>query len=172
MTNGIFAGSFDPFTVGHLYIVQVASGLFDKLIICIATNPLKKQRVFEKEGMKKAIEETLKKEQITNCEVICYEGEIVELAKQVKAKYVVRGMRSEGDFEYEKQIATEYYKGGLETIYAPPRSYVETIDLSKVSSTLVRDRLQEKQSISEYVPGPIEEFIVKNKIEGKIQNCI
>lgn len=163
MANGIFAGSFDPFTVGHLYIVQVASGLFEKLIICIATNPSKKERVFDKEGMKQAIEETLKAQHITNCEVICYEGEIVDLAKEVNAKYVVRGMRSEGDFAYEQELATEYYKGGLETIYASSGSYVENIDLSKVSSTSVRDSVQKNQPISQYVPKAVEEFILKTK---------
>lgn len=163
MANGIFAGTFDPFTVGHLYIVQVASGLFEKLIICIATNSEKGERTFQKEDMKKAIEETLKAENITNCEVVCYNGEIVELAKQVNAKYVVRGMRCEGDFKYEEKIATEYYKGGLETIYASSGSYVETMDLSQVSSTKVRDLLKKNQPISKYVPKAIEEFILKSK---------
>ncbi len=163
MANGIFAGSFDPFTVGHLYIVQVASELFEKLIICIATNPYKKERAFEKEGMKQAIEEALKAENITNCEVICYEGEIIDLAKEVNAKYVVRGMRSEGDFVYEQKLAGEYYKGGLETIYASSGSYVKTIDLSQVSSSLVRDKIQKNEPISQYVPKAVEEFILRQR---------
>lgn len=163
MAKGIFAGSFDPFTVGHLYVVQVASGLFETLIICIATNPEKQQRSFKKEGMKHAIEETLKAENITNCKVICYEGNIVDLAKQEGAKYVVRGMRSEGDFKYEESIAKEYYKGGLETIYASSGSYVETCDLSKISSTRVREAVSKNEPISDYVPKAIEEFILKNK---------
>lgn len=163
MAKGIFAGSFDPFTVGHLYIVQVASGLFETLIICIATNPEKQPRCFKKEGMKHAIEETLKAENITNCKVICYEGNIVDLAKQEGAQYVVRGMRSEGDFKYEESIAKEYYKGGLETIYASSGSYVETCDLSKISSTRVREAVSKNEPISAYVPKAIEEFILKNK---------
>lgn len=59
MKTGIFARSFDPFTLGHLYITKVASNAFDKVIICIATNP-EKQRTFSKELMKKGIEDTLK----------------------------------------------------------------------------------------------------------------
>jgi len=163
MAKGIFAGSFDPFTVGHLYIVKVASGLFETLIICIATNEMKKQRMFEKEGMKKAIEETLKAENITNCKVICYEGDIVDLAEQEGAQYVVRGMRSEGDFKYEEALAKEYYKGGLETIYASSGSYIETCDLSKISSTRVREAVDNNESISTYVPKAIEEYILKNR---------
>lgn len=163
MAKGIFAGSFDPFTVGHLYIVKVASGLFETLIICIATNPEKPERCFKKEGMKHAIEETLKAENITNCKVICYEGNIVDLAKQEGAQYVVRGMRSEGDFKYEESVAKEYYKGGLETIYASSGSYIETCDLSQISSTRVREAVSKNEPISAYVPKAIEEFILKNK---------
>lgn len=163
MANGIFAATLDPFTMGHLYIVEVASGLFDKLVICIATNPEKKERTFEKDGMKKAIEETLKEKNITNCEVICYEGEIIDLAKNVGAKYVVRGMRSAGDFDYEERVATEYYKGGLETIYVSSGNYIRNGILGKTSSTLVRELIKENKPISEYVPRPVEKFILESK---------
>lgn len=163
MAKGIFAGSFDPFTKGHLYIVKLASALFENLIICIATNPLKEQRMFKKEGMKQAIEETLKAENITNCKVICYEGDIVNLAKQEGAKFVIRGMRSAGDFDYEELLAKEYYKGGLETIYASSGSYIENGNLSKISSTSVREKVCKHEPIHSDVPKAIEEFILENK---------
>lgn len=163
MAKGIFAATLDPFTNGHLYIVEVASNLFDTLYICIATNPEKKERTFEKEGMKEAIEQTLKEKNINNCEVICYDGEIINLAKEVGATYVVRGMRSSKEFDYEKRVATEYYKGGLETIYVSSGSYVGDGVLSRTSSTLVRSLLKENKPISQYVPEPVEKFIFESK---------
>ena len=163
MTKGIFAATLDPFTNGHLYIVEVASGIFDTLYICIATNPAKKERTFRKEGMKKAIEQTLKEKHIINCEVVCYDGEIIDLAKEVGAKYVVRGMRSSKEFDYEEKVATQYYKGGLETIYVSSGSYVGDGILSRTSSSLVRDLIKNNKNISKYVPKPIEQFIFENK---------
>lgn len=160
MARGIFAGSFDPFTVGHLYIVEVASRLFDKLIICIASNSDKK-RTFEKSLMKDAIIETLKERKITNCEVICYDGLVVNLAKKKNVHFVIRGMRNSDVFEYEEKLAKEYYlTGGIETIYVGSGSYVGSGIQSRTSSTLVRDLLKEGKSISDYVPKSVESAIM------------
>ena len=164
MARGIFAGSFDPFTVGHLYIVEVASRLFDKLIICIASNSDKK-RTFEKDLMRDAIIETLKEQKITNCEVICYDGLIVDLAKEKNAQFVIRGMRNSAVFDYEEKIAKEYYlSGGIETIYVGSGSYVGSGIQSRTSSTLVRNLLKEGKPISEYVPKSIENAIINNTL--------
>lgn len=159
MAIGIFAGSFDPFTIGHLYIVEVGSKLFDKLIICIATNS-EKTRTFDKEMMKQGIEETLKQRKIQNCEVICYEGQVVDLAKEKGVTFAIRGLRSSGEFEYEEKVAKTYYEDGkLETIYVGSGSYVGTGIQSKTSSTLVRKLIKENKPISEYVPESIEKLI-------------
>ena len=162
MASGIFTGSFDPFTVGHLYIVDVASRLFDKLVICIATNS-DKTRTFEKELMKTAILKTLEERKITNCEVICYDGLIIDLAKEKNIQFVIRGMRNSEAFEYEEKIAREYYlTGGIETIYVGSGSYVDSGIQSRTSSTLVRNLLKEGKSISEYVPKSVEDVIMSN----------
>lgn len=159
MSSGIFAGSFDPFTVGHLYIVEVASKLFDSLTICIANND-KKQRAFSKELMKSAIEKILKEKQITNCKVVCHDGLVVDLAKRENIQFVIRGMRSPEEFKYEEEIAKNYYlTGGLETIYVGSGSYVGSGIQSRTSSTLVKRLLKEHKPISEYVPKSIEEAI-------------
>lgn len=159
MKTGIFAGSFDPFTLGHLYITKVASNAFDKVIICIATNP-EKQRTFSKELMKKGIEDTLKENAISNCEVVCYDGFIVDLAKRENAQTIIRGLRNFGDFEYEEKIAKEYYnQAGIYTMYVDSGRYVGIKE--NTSSTKVRELLKQNKPISDYVPKSIETLITK-----------
>lgn len=159
MSSGIFAGSFDPFTNGHMYIVKLASRLFDRLIICIATNEAK-TRTFSKELMKCGIEETLKANGIYNCEVVCYDGYITDLAKKEKVDFVIRGMRQASEFDYEEKLASVYYKeGNLETIYVGSGSHVGSGILKNTSSTLVRNLIKDGKPISDYVPKEIEELI-------------
>ena len=159
MKTGIFARSFDPFTLGHLYITKVASNAFDKVIICIATNP-EKQRTFSKELMKKGIEDTLKENAISNCEVVCYDGFIVDLAKRENAQTIIRGLRNFGDFEYEEKIAKEYYnQAGIYTMYVDSGRYVGIKE--NTSSTKLRELLKQNKPISDYVPKSIETLIAK-----------
>lgn len=159
MKTAIFAGSFDPFTLGHLYITKVASNAFERVIICIATNP-EKHRTFSKELMKQGIEETLNKSRINNCEVICYDGLIVDLAKKENAQIIVRGLRNFGDFEYEEKVAKEYYnQAGIYTMYVDSGKYLGIKE--GTSSTKVRNLLKENKPISDYVPKSIEILITK-----------
>lgn len=158
MAKAIFAGSFDPFTYGHLYIVKVASKIFDSLTICIATN-VDKTRTFTKEFMKEGIEETLRDENITNCDVVCYDGLIVDLAKQIDAQFVVRGIRDASVVEYEQEVAKTYFlTGGIETVYLGSGTYAGV--QPGTSSTIVRNLLKENKDISQYVPKSIERRIL------------
>lgn len=164
MSSGIFAGSFDPFHKGHLYVVKVASRLFNRLIICISTN-VEKTRAFSKELMKEGIEATLKSEGITNCEVVCYDGFITDLAKEIakpnEEMFIVRGMRSSKDFDYEEAVAKTYYKmGKIQTIYINSGSFVDDGIQSQTSSTLVRKLLNVGMPISKYVPPEIEKLLI------------
>lgn len=148
-----YAGSFDPFTVGHLHVVKNASMIYDKLIIGIGTNE-NKIRSFPKEEIKKAIEETIKQENLNNVDVIIYEGYTSDIAKSLNVTYYIRGIRNGKDYEYEKQIADYNLKhSGIRTIYIGAEEY-ET-----VSSTIVREKLNKGESIDEYVPEPIKKLI-------------
>jgi len=117
MKIGFYAGSFDPFTIGHLHAVKLASELFDKVVVGIGINPAKKRR-FDKERMKKAIELTLKANKLKNTEVVIYDGYTVHKAKEMGATFLVRGLRNSEDFEIEESLAkTNKEISGMETLY-------------------------------------------------------
>ena len=98
----VFAGSFDPFTLGHLDIVRRASALFDELWVLLAVNASKKYLLDETvrvDMVRKAVA------QFPNVKVDCYDGLTVDFAKRVGAKFLVRGIRGAGDIEYEQTVA-------------------------------------------------------------------
>ena len=98
----VFAGSFDPFTLGHLDIVKRAATLFDELYVLLAVNASKKYLLSESariEIVKKSVEN------IPNVMVESFDGLTVEFMKRVGAKFLVRGIRGSADVEYEQTVA-------------------------------------------------------------------
>lgn len=143
--SALFAGSFDPFTIGHDDIVRRALQLFDKLYVVVTVNP-GKHYLFSTEERVEAIKKLYEGEPRI---VVTYnDGMTVDFAKKVGAKFQVRGVRSTIDFEYEK-VEAEYNKrlGGLETVllYSPP-------ELAAVSSTAYRQLVHFHQDASWMLP--------------------
>lgn len=154
MSNtAIYPGSFDPFTNGHLDIVKKSALLFDKVYIVIGTNANKK-RTFNCEGIKKAIEETLVQNNITNCTVCVYEGLVAQFAKENDIKYMIRGLRNNMDYNYEENIAevNKLINPRMEYIYFRAENVA-------VSSSMVKELFSFNQDISKYVPAPIFKYI-------------
>lgn len=129
--KAIFAGSFDPFTIGHYDIVRRALNLFDHIYIVVAVNPTKQYMLTTEERVR-AIEQLYEGD--SRITVVPNEKMTADYAREVGAKFIVRGVRTTMDFEYEK-IEAEYNKrlGDLETVllYSPP-------ELAAVSSTAYR----------------------------------
>lgn len=143
--SALFAGSFDPFTIGHDDIVRRALQLFDKLYVVVTVNP-GKHYLFSTEERVEAIKKLYEGE--PRIVVASNDGMTADFAKQVGAKFQVRGVRSTIDFEYEK-VEAEYNKrlGGLETVllYSPP-------ELAAVSSTAYRQLVHFHQDASWMLP--------------------
>ncbi len=114
---GIYAGSFDPFTMGHLDIVERASSLFDEVIVALLTNQAKRP-VFTLEERLKMLENAIGETSCTNVRTGTFDGLLVDYAAQVGARFLIRGLRSAVDFEYERQIDTMNRRlSGIETVY-------------------------------------------------------
>lgn len=155
MSVAIYPGSFDPFTNGHLDIVKKASKLFDRVVIVIAVNP-DKRRHYPAKDIQMAIDETLKENHLSNCEAITWEGLIVDLMKRIKATYVVRGLRNTMDFNYEENIAS------VNKLLYPDMEYVYfRAENSAISSSMVRELVSHGVNVSNFVPAPVEKWIIK-----------
>ena len=133
MRTGIFVGSFNPFTVGHDSIVRRALPLFDRLVIGVVGDQVHKPDMPSAEVRIKAISELYEGE--PRIEVKPYYGLAVDFAKQEGAHYIIKGVRSVKDFEYEREQADiNRMLSGIETIllYSEPQ-------YSSVSSSMVRE---------------------------------
>ena len=150
---GFYAGSFDPFTNGHLQIVKKASKCFDKIIIGIGYNSEKQTRI-DKEKMKVAIEKTMSELNLTNIEVCLYKGLTVEAAKECGANMLIRGLRNGTDYQYEENISEINEEiAGLDTCY------FRAGELGYLSSSLVMELYENKFPIDNYVPKYIAELL-------------
>ncbi len=154
MRKVIYPGSFDPFHNGHLDIVKRVSRQVDELIIVIAINPLKKGLIsFEKR--KKLIEQIIKREKLLNVRVITSEMLTIEQCAVLGVETIVRSVRSNVDYEFEKNIAQVNRKlaNNIETIL-----YIANEEFGYISSSMVRELLSFNREISEFVPSEIVDY--------------
>lgn len=149
MTKAIYAGSFDPFTLGHLDIVNRASKMFDEVIVALGTNTSKKS-LFTADEKLEMIQEVIDEYSNDNVKVIQYtDGLIVNLAKKLDAKVMLRGLRSVADMEYEMNIAS------MNKTQAPEIESVFLMADEKyrfVSSSLIKEIAQFDGDVSGMVP--------------------
>ena len=148
MRKAIFPGSFDPFTLGHLDILTRSLSLFDEITVGVGRNNDKKtmfsvsQRI---EFIKKYFENEPK------IKVKSYEGLTIDFCKKIDAKFIVRGIRNNGDFEFEKAIARTNRKlSKIETIFL-----LTSAETSFISSSIVRELIINKGNYQIFVPDSV-----------------
>ena len=145
MSKALFPGTFDPFTIGHEAIVKRTLTFMDEVVIAIVNN-MEKNAMFPVEERVQQIRELYQDE--PRVQVIAFEGATPDIAVEVGANAIVRGVRSVKDFEYEENLAFIYKKMcGIETIllYTDP-------ELACVSSSIVREMIKFGKDPSEFVP--------------------
>ena len=145
MKTAIFPGSFDPFTVGHANLVERALPMFDRIVIGVGIND-NKRTLYTNEERVRNIQEIYANE--PRVKVVAYDDLTVDLAKREEATFILRGIRSVKDFEYERDIAAMNERlSGVETVLL----FTEPQYMS-ISSSVVRELLRFGKDVTEFLP--------------------
>ncbi len=149
----VYAGSFDPVTLGHLDLIERATRLFDNVIVAIGRHPTKRAFFSFQERMELLREVT---KQIPNVRVDAFEGLLIHYCERVGACAIVRGLRAATDFEYELQIAhaNADMVPRIDTVFLPTRTHY-----GFVSASLVREIASHGGDVSHYAPAPVCEAL-------------
>jgi len=159
----LYPATFDPITNGHLDVITRALSLFDKLVIAIALNPAKKP-LFSFEERLEIVKLVIKNtEGMERVEVVGFKGLTVELAHEVGATAIIRGLRAVSDFEYELQIALTNRKLALdiESVFLMP-----SVEYIYLNSTMVKEVAKHGGNIKNFVPDIVMEKLLKKFAEN------
>ena len=163
MSSALIPGSFDPITVGHLDIITRAAARFDRVVVAVmnndmrkydATAPVKSYRFTAEERLEMA---TVACAHLTNVEVITAGGMLIDLVDALGTDLIVKGVRNTADFEYEQKHAlyNRAHNPRAETLYMPADPAYDGI-----SSTLARRLLEEGGSVEGILPAPVMDWII------------
>lgn len=146
----LFPGSFDPITKGHVAVIQRAIPLFDQLHVAIGINT-SKNAMFSMEQRLQWIQQIFKNEK--KVQVLSYEGLTIDICKKLEANFILRGLRSAVDFEYERSIAhmNKDMAPQIETIFM-----LTDPQYAAVNSRIVREIIKNKGDVSMFVPEEVK----------------
>lgn len=159
MKRAIYAGSFDPITNGHLWMIRRGAELFDELIVAVGSNPDKRYTFDEASRLNLLITTT---EGIPNLRVASFVNRfLIDYAREQECTHLLRGIRSEADFQYEKSM--RHINGdlcsGIDTVFLIPPREITEISSSFVKGLIGPDGWQ--RIIRPYVPAPVYDLIIK-----------
>ncbi len=156
---GVYAGSFDPLTIGHAWMIQKGVNLFDRLIVAMGINP-EKRYTFSLEQRFGMLRESLK--QYRNLSVTSFSNRyLIDYAQSIGATHILRGIRSESDYEYERtmrNINGDLDPGIVSVFLMPPR------DIAEVSSSMVKGLVGPngwQKVVRKFVPEPVYRRLLK-----------
>ena len=163
MLRAIYPGSFDPVTLGHIDIIRRSSTITEELIVGVLQNK-SKIPLFSVEERVRMLKEVTK--EIKNVKIVPFEGLLIDFAKEMEAKVIVRGLRAVTDFEYELQMAQTNHKLNpeIETMFM-----TTGLDYSYLSSSVVREIAAFGGDISQFVPESVIKQVTEKIKEKKIQ---
>ena len=143
--TALFAGTFDPFTKGHHALVLRALAMFDKVVVAVGRN-MGKKCLFSVEQRVEAIEKLYAADK--RVEVMAYDGLTMDLAKEIGATALLRGVRNTKDFEYEREIADMNFRiGGIETVLL-----MSEPEHASISSSIVRELMNYGKDVTALLP--------------------
>ncbi len=155
MPTVLYPGSFDPIHNGHLEIIETASRLFDSVIVAAMRNPQKAGHLFSLDERQEMIEEAVS--HLDNVTVTMFSSLVVDLARDLEADFIVKGLRAVSDFESELQMAQMNHAiSGVSTVFIPSAS-----SHSFLASKLIREISRFGGDISAMVPPSVQKRLVE-----------
>ena len=158
----VYAGSFDPLTDGHMFMIREGAKLFDQLVVALGINPAKTYTFSEEDRLRVLNDCT---QGIANVEVDRFEGAyLVNYAAAIGAGYILRGIRTQHDYEFERtmrQVNGDINSSITTVFMIPPRH------LCELSSSFVKGLVGPegwRELVKQYVPEPVYELIMRSKI--------
>lgn len=150
----VFPGTFDPITYGHLDVIERGSEIFDELVVGVGYNP-QKNAIFTPQERITLINNLLQERKITNVKVEVFTGMTVDFVQEMKAKAILRGIRTYADFEYEFQLAIANRRmANIETVFV-----MASAENSFIRSTLIREACALGGNVSAFVPPEVEKLL-------------
>jgi pantetheine-phosphate adenylyltransferase len=157
-TRAIYPGTFDPVTNGHLSLIERAHAIFDELIVAVSGNA-GKSPFFDFEKRIELMTKSLKKKpRLADVKVVGFDGLLADLATEMKATAIIRGLRAVSDFEFEFQMALMNRKIArqVETVFLMP-----ALSWVYLSSTIVKDVARHGGDVKDLVPLPVKKAFDK-----------
>lgn len=165
MTKGIYPGSFDPVTYGHLDVIERSSKLVDELIIGVLNNKAKTP-LFSVEERVKMLKEVTK--ELSNVKIRSFSGLSVDFARECEAGFIIRGLRAITDFEYELQMAqtNRVIAQDVDTLFL-----TTSLEYAYLSSTTVKEVAAFGGNIDKFVPGYVADCIHEKMKTIRKEEC-
>ncbi len=155
MTVGLIPGSFDPFHNGHLEVVERASVIFDEIVVAAIRNPQKSEALFDLNERREMIAESCA--HLANVRIVSIATLLVNVARDVNATAIVKGLRAVSDFESELQMAQMNRSlSGVETLFLPTSSRH-----SFIASKLLREVARYGGNVTTFVPAPVAKRLIE-----------
>ena len=155
MATVLYPGSFDPVHNGHIEIIEVAAGLFDDVVVAALRNPQKGEPMFDVDERSKMLEESVA--HLPNVRIVGFSKLVVEVAQEVGADFIIKGLRAVSDFESEMhQAHMNHAISGVHTVFIPSSS-----THSFVASKLIREIARFGGDVSSMVPPPVAKRVAE-----------
>lgn len=155
MSRVLYPGSFDPIHNGHLEIIETAAKLFDEVVVAAVRNPQKAEPLFSLDDRKAMLKECLA--HLPNVSITMFSSLVVDLAKEVGADFIIKGLRAVSDFESELQQAQmNHAVSGVHTVFIPAAT-----TNSFIASKWIRDFARFGGDVSSTVPPPVQKRLLE-----------